>query len=67
MVVKLGKNTLNINEWTGVTDLTIDASNPDILYAASWQRHRNVAAYIGGGPGTSLYKSTDGGNNWFKN
>ena len=63
---KTWKNTLNINEWTGVTDLTIDASNPDILYAASWQRHRNVAAYIGGGPGTSLYKSTDGGNNWFK-
>ena len=63
---KTWKNTLNINEWTGVTDLTIDASNPDILYTASWQRHRNVAAYIGGGPGTSLYKSTDGGNNWFK-
>ena len=63
---KIWKNTLNINKWTGVTDLVIDASNPDILYAASWQRHRNVAAYMGGGPGTSLHKSIDGGKNWFK-
>ena len=63
---KTWENTLNINQWTGVTDLVIDASNPAILYAASWQRHRNVAAYMGGGPGTSLHKSTDGGNNWFK-
>ena len=63
---KTWKNTLAINEWTGVTDLVIDPTNPDILYAASWQRHRNVAAYMGGGPGTSLYKSTDGGDNWTK-
>ena len=49
-------NKLNINEWTGVTDLVIDPTNPDVLYLASWQRHRNVAAHMGGGPGTSLYK-----------
>lgn len=59
-------NSLNINEWTGVTDIVIDPNNPEILYAASWQRHRNVAAYMGGGPGTNLYKTTDGGENWFK-
>ena len=53
---KTWKNTLAINEWTGVTDLVIDPTNPDILYAASWQRHRNVAAYMGGGPGTTLIK-----------
>ena len=63
---KTWKNTLEINEWTGVTDLVIDPTNPDILYAASWQKHRNVAALIGGGPGTSLYKSVDGGDNWSK-
>ena len=63
---KTWKNTLDINEWTGVTDLVIDPTNPDILYAASWQKHRNVAALIGGGPGTSLYKSVDGGSNWSK-
>ncbi len=63
---KTWKNTLEINEWTGVTDLVIDPTNPDILYAASWQKHRNVAALIGGGPGTSLYKSIDGGDSWSK-
>ena len=51
---KTWKNTLDINEWTGVTDLVIDPNNPNILYAASWQKHRNVAALIGGGPGTCL-------------
>ena len=42
-------NKLNINEWTGVTDLVIDPTNPDVLYLASWQRHRNVAAHMGEG------------------
>ena len=63
---KTWTNTLSINQWTGVTDLVIDPNNPDVLYAASWQRHRNVAAYMGGGPGSSLYKTTDGGENWFE-
>ena len=44
-------NKLSINKWTGVTDLVIGPANPDILYLASWQRHRNVAAHMGGGPG----------------
>ena len=60
------KNTLEVNEWTGVTDLLIDPNNPSILYAATWQRHRNVAALMGGGPGTAIYKSTDGGDSWKK-
>ena len=46
--------------------MLIDPRNPDVLYAATWQRHRTVAAYLGGGPGTALYKSTDGGENWNK-
>jgi len=52
--------------WTGVTDLVIDPRAPDVLYAATWQRHRTVAAYVGGGPNTALYKSTDGGDSWEK-
>jgi len=52
--------------WTGVTDLVIDPRDPDVLYAATWQRHRTVAAYVGGGPNTALYKSTDGGETWDK-
>ena len=43
-------NKLTINKWTGVTDLVIDPTNPDILYLASWQRHRNVAASHGWRP-----------------
>lgn len=60
------KQTLDLDQWTGVTDMVIDPRNPDVLYAASWQRHRNVAAYMGGGPGTALYKSEDGGETWRK-
>ena len=60
------RNVLSVNEWTGVTDMVIDPRNKMIMYAATWQRHRNVAAYIGGGPGTSLYKSIDGGETWKK-
>ena len=63
---KSWKNTLEINEWTGITELVIHPNDPNTLYAASWQRHRNVASYMGGGPGTSIYKSTDGGEHWFK-
>ncbi|MFQ5570859.1 MAG: glycosyl hydrolase [Rhodothermales bacterium] len=56
--------TLGDDEWVGVTDIVIDPRNPDVLYAATWQRHRNVAAYMGGGPGSGLHKSTDGGETW---
>ncbi|MCG8579118.1 MAG: hypothetical protein MI866_04340 [Bacteroidales bacterium] len=58
--------TLGDNEWVGATDLVIDPRNPNVLYAATWQRHRNVAAYLGGGPGTAIYRSNDGGVNWKK-
>nr|WP_321411861.1 glycosyl hydrolase [uncultured Carboxylicivirga sp.] len=60
------KKTLGDNEWVGVTDVVIDPRNPDLLYAATWQRNRNVASYIGGGPGTALYSSNDGGETWSK-
>lgn len=60
------KKTLGGNEWTGVTDLVIDPRNPDLLYAATWQRHRTVAAYMGGGPETGLHRSVDGGETWEK-
>jgi len=63
---KTWKKTLGDEEWTGVTDLVIDPRDPDRLYAATWQRHRNVAAYIGGGPGSGIHRSTDGGETWEK-
>ncbi len=58
--------TLGDDEWTGVTDIVIDPRNPDVIYCASWQRGRTVAAYMGGGPGSGIHKSTDGGNTWTK-
>lgn len=58
--------TLGDEEWTGVTDIVIDPRNPNRLYAATWQRHRTVAAYMGGGPETAIYRSADGGETWEK-
>ena len=58
------KRTLGNNEWTGVTDVVMDPRNPDLLYAATWDRHRTVAAYLGGGPGSGIHRSTDGGETW---
>ncbi|MBS2212295.1 glycosyl hydrolase [Carboxylicivirga mesophila] len=58
--------TLGDKQWKGATDLVIDPRNPNVLYAATWQRHRNVAAYLGGGPGSGIYRSDDGGNTWQK-
>jgi photosystem II stability/assembly factor-like uncharacterized protein len=55
---------LGDDEWVGVTDIVMDPRNPDRLYAATWQRHRTAAAYMGGGPGSGIHKSTDGGDSW---
>lgn len=63
---KTWKKTLGVNEWTGATDLVIDPTNPDLLYAATWQRHRTVAALMDGGPGSGIYRSKDGGETWEK-
>ena len=61
---KTWKKTLGNEEWTGVTDLVIDPRNPNQLYAATWDRHRNVASYLGGGPGSGIHRSKDGGETW---
>jgi len=54
--------TLGNKEWTGATEIIMDPRNPDVLYTATWDRHRTVA--MGGGPGSGIHKSTDGGSNW---
>ena len=58
------EKVLGNNQWTGVTDIMIDPRNPNILYAATWDRHRTVAALMGGGPGTAIYRSDNGGDKW---
>ncbi len=60
------KRVLGDDEWTGVTDLVVDPGDPDWMYAATWQRHRNIAAYLGGGPGSGIHRSKDGGETWEK-
>ncbi len=57
---------LNISEKTGVTDIVADSRNPDVLYAASYQRRRHVFTLIDGGPESAVYKSEDAGATWNK-
>ncbi|MEM9547878.1 MAG: glycosyl hydrolase [Bacteroidota bacterium] len=57
---------LSIDEHTGVSDLIMDPRNSNILYAAAQQRRRHVFTYVGGGPGSGMHKSTDGGKTWTK-
>ena len=55
---------LYIDENTGAVDLVIDPSDPDVLYVAMYQRQRRTWGFNGGGPGSGIYKTTDGGENW---
>lgn len=54
----------NKDSYTGVTDVVMDPTNPDVMYAATHQRHRNVWAILNVGPETGIYKTTDGGETW---
>lgn len=60
------KKILEISENTGVNNIVMDPSNPDILYATSEQRRRTSFTKIGGGPESAVYKSTDAGATWRK-
>src|SRR5207253_814753 len=60
------KAVLTISENTGVTDIVMDPRNPEVVYAAAYQRRRQVGQLIGGGPEGALYKTTDGGAHWTK-
>ena len=55
---------LGIDEDTGVTDVEMDPRNPDVLYAAAYQRRRQIWALLAGGPGSGIFKSADGGESW---
>ncbi len=58
------KQTLAIDENTGVVDMDINPQNPDELYAAAWYRSRAAWDFVEGGKTSGIYKSTDGGNTW---
>jgi photosystem II stability/assembly factor-like uncharacterized protein len=63
---KTWSNVLFVNEDTGVIDLAIDPQSPMTLYAAAYQRRRTPWGFNGGGPGSAVYRTVDGGANWTK-
>ena len=58
------EKVLHVDENTGVVDLAIEPSDPSVLYAATYQRRRRAWGFVGGGPGSGVHKSTDGGRTW---
>ncbi|HVB37126.1 MAG TPA: hypothetical protein VND92_01260, partial [Vicinamibacterales bacterium] len=61
---KTWSKILYVDARTGAIDLVMDPKNPDVLYAAMWQAYRRPWTLQDGGPGSGLYKSTDGGAHW---
>ncbi|WP_419162502.1 VPS10 domain-containing protein [Candidatus Palauibacter sp.] len=55
---------LYVDEHTGAIDLAMDPADPKTLFAAMYQRQRKVWGFNGGGPGSGLYRTTDGGDTW---
>ena len=51
-------------DWTGFVDLVADPTNPDVLYASSWERSRRAWNFVEGGEGSGIWKSMDGGRTW---
>ena len=58
------KAVLTAGPDTGATDLVMDPQDPEVLYAATYQRRRAVGQLIGGGPGSGIWKTADGGRSW---
>jgi photosystem II stability/assembly factor-like uncharacterized protein/two-component sensor histidine kinase len=61
---KTWKKTLFSNEHAGVVDLTMDPTNPRVLYASTWRVNRTPYSLNSGGEGSALWKSTDSGETW---
>ncbi len=60
------QTVLFVDDQTGAVDLVLDPVNPRVLYAGFWQVVRRPWGFESGGPGSALYKSTDGGDTWQK-
>ena len=58
------KRVLEVDEWTGINEVYLDPRNPDVIYATSYQRQRTQWTMVNGGPGSGIWKSSDGGATW---
>lgn len=58
------RRVLYRNDETGAIDVSIDPNNPNVIYAALWEAYRKEYQMSSGGPGSGLFKSTDGGETW---
>ena len=57
-------HVLDVDENTGATDLVLHPANPNTLFAATYQRRRSACCFVGGGPGSGIWRSDDGGDTW---
>jgi photosystem II stability/assembly factor-like uncharacterized protein len=57
---------LYVDTLTGATDIVMDPRDPNVLYAATYQRLRKAYGFNGGGPGSAIYKTTNAGSTWSK-
>jgi photosystem II stability/assembly factor-like uncharacterized protein len=61
---KTWNKILFVDDRTGAIDLVMDPTHPEVLYAAMWEAYRTPWGLSSGGPGSGLYKTTDGGAHW---
>jgi photosystem II stability/assembly factor-like uncharacterized protein len=61
---KTWKKVLYVNDGTGAINMAMDPRNSNVLYASMWQMSRKHWTFSSGGPGSGIYKTTDGGANW---
>ena len=58
------KQVLKVDEWTGANDLVVSPTNSRVMFASTYQRVRNACCMNGGGPGSGIWRSNDGGDTW---
>ena len=61
---KTWKKILFVNDQTGAINLVMEPNNAEVLYATMWQAQRTPWSLVSGGPGSGIYKTTDGGAHW---